>query len=79
MNIRNAKDHESGERNVNPPQYSCRDKPVDRAASQVTPYRVAKTWTEVTAHTQRIMRDHYEQLYASNLNNLKEINDFLET
>ena len=78
MNIRNAKDHESGERNVNPHQYSCWDKPMDRGAWQVTPYRVAKTCTEMTAHTQTIMRDHYEQLYANNMNNLKEINDSLE-
>ena len=78
MNIRNVNDHESGERNSNPLQYSCQDKPMDRGARQATPHRVAKTRTEVTAHTQRIMRDHHAQLYASNLNNLEEINDFLE-
>ena len=73
MNIRNVNDHESGERNGNPPQYSCQEKPMDRGERQATPYRVAKTRIEVTTYTQRIMRDHYEKLYANNWNNLTEI------
>ena len=73
MNMRNVNDHESGERNGNPLQYYCQEKPMHRGAWQATPYGVTKTRTEVTAYTQRVMRDHYEKLYANNWNDLAEI------
>ena len=40
-------------RNVNPLQYSCMEKPMDRGAWQAVVHDVVKSWTQLSTHTHR--------------------------
>ena len=42
-----------GEGNGNPLQYSCLGNPMDRGACWATVHGIAKSWTQLTKHTQR--------------------------
>ena len=41
-----------GERNGYPLQYSCLKNPMDRGTRWATVHRVAKSWTQLSTHTQ---------------------------
>ena len=49
-----------------------------REKTQINRIRFEKEVTTDTAEIQRIMRDYYKQLYANKMDNLKEMDTFLE-
>ena len=44
-----------GEGNVNPLQYSCLENPTDRGAWRATAHGVAKSQTQLSTHTPRVI------------------------
>ena len=44
-----------GEGNVNPLQYSCLENPMDRGAWRATAHGVAKSQTQLSTHTPRVI------------------------
>ena len=60
------------------------DKPLTRLIkkkrekTQISRIRNEKEVTNDTAEIQRIMRDYYKQLYANKMDNLEEMDKFLE-
>ena len=54
MNLIPGSGRSPGEGNCNPLQYSCLENSMDRGASWVTVYRVAKSWTRLSVHTHTV-------------------------
>ena len=52
-------------------------KKIERA--QINKIRNEKEVTASTTETQRIIRDYYRQLYANKMDNLEEMDKFLDT
>ena len=61
---------------ANPLHHSCLGNPMDRGAWRAIVHEVAKSWTRLS--NIRIIRDYYKQLFANKMDNLEEMDKFLE-
>ena len=56
IGVRSLGQEDRGGTNGNPLQYSCLENCMDRGAWQATVHEVAKSWTQLSTHTHKILQ-----------------------